>query len=131
MQLLEVMVAATVFSAAAGSSLQLWSQAASGTQRSEQREQLQERIELDRLQLAAHWRRALQPDQACAVDQNRLLSVAAVLPVPPQLQRQVLADPTSGGVLVRWSAGETPAIARERLFTLAGLGLSCPTEVQP
>ena len=129
MHLIEVTLAAVVFSAASGSSLQLWSRAASGSQVVEQREELQERIELDRLQLSAHWRRSLSLGQMCAVDQRWLLDMAAALPVPPRLQRQLLPDQSTGGVWVRWSADERAGVARQRLFTPTGLGLSCSAEV--
>lgn len=55
MQLVEVMVAATVFAMATVGSVQLWSRAALGSQQVEIHQQQGERIELDRLQLQARW----------------------------------------------------------------------------
>lgn len=123
MQLIEVMVAAAVFSAATGSSLQLWSRAASSNQRLEQRHMLQERIELDRLQLQAHWRQAFSTAEACPVDGARLAAAAAGAPVPPQLERELIQIDGDGGIGVRWRAVGPSKLERQRLFTPAGLGL--------
>ena len=64
MQLVEVMVAAAVFTAASGSSLQLFAQAAVSSQATELRQQQLERIELDRLQLQAHLGKVCQAQRS-------------------------------------------------------------------
>jgi hypothetical protein len=123
MQLIEVMVAAAVFTAASGSSLQLWSRAAGTNQQAVLRQQQLERIELDRLQLLAHWRHDLASEPGCPISRAQLIAVASALPVPPQLQRELLSADQDGAVQVRWRADMDPALQRERLFTPAGLGL--------
>jgi hypothetical protein len=130
MQIVEVLVAAVVFSAASASSLQLWSQAAVSAEGA-QRQALQlERIELDRLQLQAHWRRDLGAEAACGDGGDAMKAVAVALPVPPQLQRELLPSPEPAGVLVRWRVASEPALQRERLFTPAGLGV-CQANTPP
>jgi hypothetical protein len=123
MQLVEVMVAAAVFTAASGSSLQLWSHAAVSSQAAELRQQQLERIELDRLQLQAHWRHDLASDTGCGISRDQLVAVASALPVPPQLQRELLPGDQVDALRVRWRVASDPALLRERLFTPAGLGL--------
>lgn len=126
MNLVELSVAAVLFSAASGSSLQLWAQAASRSQQTELQQQLLERIDLDRLHLQATWR---QSGNGCGVDPAALLAQAAAVPVPPQLQRTVQLSADGLQVQVRWQALAAPALQRQRLFTPAGLGLSvCPME---
>jgi hypothetical protein len=123
MHLVEVMVAAAVFSAASGSSLQLWSHAVGNSHRAELRHQLLERIDLDRLQLQAHWRQELTGGSGCAVGAEGLMDVASSLPVPPQLRREVVPVQPGDGVQVRWQVDDDPGTTRERVFTPAGLGL--------
>ena len=127
MHLVEVMVAAAVFSAASGSSLQLWSHAAGSSHRAELRQQLLERIDLDRLQLQAHWRQELAGGSGCGLSSVDLVEVASALPVPPQLRRQVVPVQSGEGLQVRWEVADDPGTTRERIFTLAGLGL-CHSE---
>jgi hypothetical protein len=125
MQIVEVMAAAAVFTAASGSSLQLFAQAASRTQESEARQQRLERIELDRLQLQAHWRRQLAGSTACVTSPEQFRALAAAVPVPPQLQREVEVGEQPDELRLRWRFDGEPAVVRERLFTTAGLGASC------
>lgn len=128
MQLVEVMVAVAVFSAASGSSLQLFAQAASSSQHRELHQQGIERIELDRLQLQAHWRRALEGVDGCEVSLEQLRVLAAAVPAPPQVQRELVAGAQPDELKLRWRlAGESAAI-RERVVTTAGLGRSCSAD---
>lgn len=127
MHLAEVMVAAAVFSAASGSSLQLWSHAAGSSHRAELRQQLLERIDLDRLQLQAHWRQELAGGSGCGLSSEDLVEVASALPVPPQLRREVVPVQSGEGLQVRWEVADDPGTTRERIFTPAGLGL-CHSE---
>jgi len=125
MQLVEVMVAAAVFSAASGSSLKLFAQAASSSQQRELHQQGIERIELDRLQLQAHWRRALEGVDGCEVSLEQLRSLAAAV---PQVQRELVAGEQPDELKLRWRlAGESAAI-RERVVTTAGLGRFCSAD---
>jgi hypothetical protein len=121
------MVAAAVFSAASGSSFQLWSHAAGSIHRAELRQQLLERIDWDRLHLQAHWRQKLMGASGCGVRTEDLIEVASALPVPPQLRREVVAVQSSDGLQVRWQVAADPATTRERVYTPAGLGL-CQSE---
>lgn len=126
MQLVEVMVAAAVFTAASGSSLQLFAQAAVSSQATELRQQQLERIELDRLQLQAHWRRELASQQQCSPAAEQLRRIAATLPAPPQVERDLLAGDQADELRLRWRFEGHSAVVRERLVTSAGLGLACP-----
>lgn len=125
MQLVEVMVAAAVFTAASGGSLQLFAQAANSAQRGELRQQGMERIELDRLQLQAHWRRAIEAAESCAMSSAELRALAVSLPAPPKVQREVMQAEQPDELLLRWRLAGEPGVVRARLVTTAGLGASC------
>jgi hypothetical protein len=126
MQLVELMVAASVFTAASAVSLQLFAQAASSSQASDWQQQQLERIELDRLRLQAVWRRSLEGASSCAVTPEHLRELAASVPPPPQLRRELLLGDQQGELRLRWRWDAQTAVVRERLFTPAGLGLACP-----
>lgn len=123
MQLIEVSLAAVLFTAASGGSLQLW--AASGGQQKQlaSRSEVEERIELDRLQLQARWRQAIAPGQTCPAVEEQLEPVAARIQPPPQVQRTLSPASDGRGVEVVWSGLEQPMLERQRRFTAAGLGL--------
>ena len=125
MALVEVMVAAAVFTAASCGSLQLFAQAADNSQQTELRQQRLERIELDRLQLQAHWRRALSGVAPCSVTPEQLKALASSVPTPPQVHREVVAGEQADEIRLRWRFDGEPAVVRERLLTTAGLGASC------
>lgn len=125
MQLVEVMVAVAVFTAASSSSMQLLAQAAGRSQQAELRQQRIERIELDRLQLQAHWRRALEGVEACAIRAEQLRDLAASVAVPPQLQRELVPAEAPDELWLRWRLSGEAAVVRERLVTKAGLGNYC------
>ncbi len=125
MQLVEVMVAAAVFTAASGSSLQLFAQVASSSQQRELHQQRIERIELDRLQLQAHWRRELAGTAACAISPEQLQALAAAVPAPPQVQREVVVGEQPDELRLRWRLAGEPGVVRDRLVTTAGLSASC------
>ena len=125
MALVEVMVAAAVFTAASCGSLQFFAQAADNSQQTELRQQRLERIELDRLQLQARWRRALSGVATCDVTPEQLKALAAVVPTPPQVYREVVAGEQADEIRLRWRFDGEPAVVRERLLTTAGLGASC------
>lgn len=123
MQFVEVLVAASVFTAAAGGSLQLFAQAASSSQQGELRQQQLERVEFDRLQLQAHWRRELQGQSFCGVGADQLQALASALPPPPQVKRELLPGARTDELRLRWRIASQSAPVRERLVTAAGLGL--------
>jgi hypothetical protein len=123
MQLIEVSLAAVLFTGATGGSLRLWAASGGQQQQLASRSALQERIELDRLQLQARWRQAFAPGQSCSAVEGQLEAEAARIQPPPQVSRAV-QDPGDGyGVLVVWSALDQPELQRQRRFTAAGLGL--------
>jgi len=123
MQLIEVSLAAVLFTGATGGSLRLWAASGGQQQQLASRSELQERIELDRLQLQARWRQAFAPGQSCPAVEGQLEAEAARIQPPPQVSR-ALKDPGDGrGVLVVWSALDQPELQRQRRFTAAGLGL--------
>ena len=123
MQWIEVSLAAVLFTGATGGSLRLWAASGGQQQQLASRSELQERIELDRLQLQARWRQAFVPGQSCPAVEGQLEAEAARIQPPPQVSRAV-QDPGDGrGVLVVWSALDQPELQRERRFTAAGLGL--------
>ncbi len=128
MQLVEVMVAAAVFTTACGSSLKLFAGTASSTQQTELRQQSIERIELDRLQLQAHWRRDLAGAAACAASAEQLAALASSVPAPPLLEREVLAGEQSDELRLRWRLVGEPTVVRERLVTTAGMGAVCAAD---
>jgi type II secretory pathway component PulJ len=123
MHLLEVMLAAALFSSASASSMQLWGRVVTASQQTALRQQQLERMELDHLRLQAHWQRELSGAPTCSVSSEQLQAVAAAVPVPPQLQRELLPGITGQELRVRWSVEGQPQLKRERLFTPAGLGL--------
>jgi len=123
MQLIEVSLAAVLFTGATGGSLRLWAASGGQQQQLASRSELQERMELDRLQLQARWRQAFAPGQSCRAVEGQLEAEAARIQPPPQVSR-AWQDPGDGrGVLVVWSALDQPELQRERRFTAAGLGL--------
>lgn len=128
MQLVEVMVAAAVFTTACGSSLKLFAGTASSTQQAELRQQSIERIELDRLQLQAHWRRDLAGSAACAANAEQLAALASSIPAPPLLEREVLAGEQPDELRLRWRLVGEPTVVRERLVTTAGMGALCAAD---
>ena len=123
MQLIEVSLAALLFTAASGGSLKLWAASGSQQQQLATKSELQERIELDRLQLQARWRQAIAPGQSCLAVLEQLEPAVARIQPPPQVQRTLSPASDIRGVEVVWSAVEQPKIQRQRRFTPAGLGL--------
>ena len=123
MQLIEVSLAALIFTAASTGSLQIWSACAGQQRQWASRSALEERMELDRLQLQARWRQAIELGEACSAVDGQLVRVAARIQPPPQLQREVSSASDGPGVEVVWSALEQPLLQRHRRFTAAGLGL--------
>ena len=123
MQLIEVSLAAVLFTGATGGSLRLWAASGGQQQQLASRSALQERIELDRLQLQARWRQAFAPGQSCSAVDGQLEAVAARIQPPPQVRRALNDAGDGRGVLVVWTALDQPELQRQRRFTAAGLGL--------
>jgi type II secretory pathway component PulJ len=123
MQLLEVSLAAALFSAATTGSLQLWAAGMGQQHTLASRSELIERMELDRLQLQARWRQALPRAEVCPSDAAPMLAAAQQIETPPQLSRQLEPLRDGPGVRVVWSVPAQPGLVRSRWFTPAGLGL--------
>lgn len=118
MNLVEALVAASLFLAGVAASLQLWA-GAGGSQRSlDQRQHLRERIERDRLVLQSHWRLTLASASCPTVEQ--MLQAAVALPPAAPVERQAQVGGDGQTLQVLW-----PAAGRQRWYTAAGLGL-CP-----
>ena len=87
------------------------------------RNELIERMELDRLQLQARWRQAFPRAELCPSDAAPMLAAALKIETPPQLSRQVEPLRDGPGVRVVWSVPAQQGLVRSRWFTPAGLGL--------
>lgn len=140
MTLIDALVAGSLFALACTGSLQLTAAGAAHQRQTLDRDGLLERIERDRLQLQAHWRRSAPPatgapasgDQAgCPHTIATLLASAAAVPGDPALQRQLLPSGDGRSLLVRWQAHQEPSVLRQRLISPAGLGLCAAAPTQP
>lgn len=130
MELVNVLVAGSVFATAVGCSLQLWSATAVRARQLTARQQLELQIEQDRLQLQALWR-GLRPlngaaAAGCVATAGQLLALAATRPAAPALRRELQLSGDGQALLLRWSAAGAAAAWREREVTPAGLGLCGP-----
>jgi hypothetical protein len=125
MNLVEVMVASTVFATASGSSLQIWAASAGTSQQGVQRQQVLERMEIDWLRLQAQWRQAAPAEgalnQSCQEAAAEMVALAQRVPVPPQVRRQLEPSADGRALLVRLQSQE-PAVERQRLFSPALYG---------
>jgi len=131
MHLIDVLMAGSVFAIASSSSLQLWSATAVRAQQLTQRDQLEQQIETDRLQLQILWRDNLPlqgSSSGCSATAAQLLTLAANSPVTPALRRDLQLSADEQALHIHWRASRDPHLQRERLVTPAGLGLcSLPT----
>jgi hypothetical protein len=121
MHLVDVLMAGSVFAIASGGSMQICSATALQAQQLNSRQGLEQRIEQDRLQLQTHWRSSGAPDCSAAASQRPLL--AAAVPVPTGLTREVLLSPDGQSVQLRWTATADPVLQRQRLVSPAGMGV--------
>ena len=131
MHLIEVVMAGSVFAIASSSSMQLWSATAVRAHQLSTREQLEQQIEQDRLQLQTLWRNALQnPPQApststtgCSATAVDLFTLANSQPALPSLYRALQLSSDGQALQIKWTASPDPSIKRDRVVTPAGLGL--------
>lgn len=131
MRLVEVLVASTVLAVASTSSLQMAATSSTVQQGTLRRERQWGEMERDRLRLEALWRQARRDDSRCAAMTTELLRLAAALPPPPELQRNLLASSDGTEVLVHWSVSGDSGLERQRQFSPAALGLcSADAEAQ-
>ena len=150
MHLIEIVLAGSVFVIASGSSMQLWSTTAMRAHQLANREQLEQQIEQDRIQLQRIWRNALQsasqtpsPSQSqgypidtratsgggsaattgCAAEATQLLTLASSQPPVPSVHRLLQLSADGQALEIHWSAAADPSVRRDRVVTPAGLGL--------
>ena len=131
MHLIEVVMAGSVFAIASSSSMQLWSATAVRAHQLSSREQLEQQIEQDRIQLHTLWRMSLQNapqipttnTTGCAATAAQLFAVASSQPALPSLRRALQLSPDGQALQIHWTAGADPSIQRDRVVTPAGLGL--------
>ena len=150
MHLIEVVMAGSVFAIASSSSMQLWSATAVRAHQLSTREQLEQQIEQDRLQLQTLWRNSLQSqtqmqsqsqnqgtqaDQGatqatgattptgCAATAAQLFTLASSQPALPSLRRALQLSPDGQALQIHWNATGDPSVKRDRVVTPAGLGL--------
>jgi hypothetical protein len=134
MHLIEVVMAASVFAIASSSSLQLWSATAVGAHQLSRREQLEQQIEQDRLQLQILWRGSIQlhgDTSGCTASPAQLLTLASNSPVQTPLRRALQLSEDGAALQIHWSATSDPQLQRVRLVTPAGLGLCSPPPAEP
>jgi hypothetical protein len=123
MRLTELLVASTVLAMASTSSLQMAATSATVQRGTLLQERTQQLIERDRLQLQAHWRLAVSSSHPCTTIAAELMRLAAQLPTPNGLRRELRATDDGGSLLVRWQSPEGPHLQRERLLSAVALGL--------
>ena len=131
MHLIEVAMAGSVFVIASGSSMQLWSATAVRAHQLSSREQLEQQIEQDRIELHTLWRNELlnapktpsTSTTGCAATAAQLLTVARTHTVVQSLRRALRLSPDGQALQVHWTASADPSIQRERAVSPAGLGL--------
>jgi len=131
MHLIEVLMAGSVFVIASGSSMQLWSATAVRAHQLSSREQLEQQIEQDRIQLHTLWRNALlnapqtpsTSTTGCAATTAQLFTIASTQAPVPTLRRSLQLSPDGQALQVHWTASADPSIQRDRVVTPAGLGL--------
>jgi hypothetical protein len=126
MQLVEALVASTVFALSAGGALQISAGTAAGTLSSRAREQALERIEHDRLQLQGQWRAALAQPMPCDAALAAMEAISAAQPPPPGVQRALARSGSADLLEIRWQLEQTPELQRRRLISPLALGLCLP-----
>jgi hypothetical protein len=126
MQLVEALVASTVFTVSAGAALQISAAAAASSLSSRAREQALEQIEQDRVQLQGLWRQSLAQPIECGQALAVMEAQAARFPPPSGVERQLQRSPEAGVLEIRWQLSASPAVQRRRLVSPLGLGLCSP-----
>lgn len=130
MQLVEVMVSATVFSLSAATGLQLMAIGGESQQRLGSRSQLLARIDQDRLQLQARWQAmAKAPAGECGISRLQLENAAAAVTLEDPLRRQLSISADGQSLEVSWHSEGASQPWRRRLFSGAGLGLCSDSSV--
>lgn len=125
MNLIEVLMAALLFSLSAGSSLQIWSQLSQGVMREERHQQLADRLDAELAAVDASLRlqsRQLQQPPPCGNTATALHSQLASRPLAAGMRRQLSLLEGQEGLLLDLAVEGLP-IRRQRLYLPAALGL--------
>ncbi|KEF41347.1 MAG: hypothetical protein ER33_11910 [Cyanobium sp. CACIAM 14] len=130
MSLVELVTGTVVFVLAAGSSLQIWALATSGTLAQERLQRRLEDADASLLRAEAVLRRLAPSGGDCAEAAVRLLQALANEPVAPSLERQLQTSAAGDGVVLQLMV-EGMAEPRVRLFLPAALGLCGPPAASP
>lgn len=129
MNLIEVLMAALLFSLSAGSSLRILSQTTLGVMQEERRQQLRERLDGELAVLEASLRRlARQTPQPppCGNTAASLRAQLSSLPSTAGVLRQLSLLPGQDGLLLELALEDLP-VRRQRLVLPAALGLCQPS----
>ncbi|MFM7314635.1 MAG: type II secretion system protein J [Cyanobium sp.] len=125
MSLMEVMVAALLFSMSAVSSLQIWSQVTMGVLQEERRQQLLERLDAELAAVEASLRQQKHlglPEPICGTAADAMKTLLAARPAGDGVERQLIVLREEDSLLVEMAIEGLP-IRRQRLYQPAALGL--------
>ena len=125
MNLIEVLLAALLFSLSAGSSLQIWSLVAMGVTQEERRQRLADRLEGELAALEASLRlQSRQTLQAppCGNSATTLQTMLSSRPSSQGVERRLTLLPAEDGLLLELAIEGLPH-RRQRLLLPAALGL--------
>lgn len=129
MTLIEVLMAALLFSLSAGSSVQIWNQLSLGVMQEERHQQLADRLDAELAAVDASLRlqsRQLLQPPPCGNTAAALHSQLAARPLAAGLQRQLRVLEGEETLLLDLAVDGLP-IRRQRLYLPAALGL-CSTQ---
>lgn len=129
MQLVEVLVASTVFAVSAGGAMQMSAATAASTLMSRTREQVLESIEQDRLSLQGYWRRSTTQSMTCLAVLVMMESQAGQVMPPAGVQRQLRRSSEGELLEITWQGIGSEAVRRRRLVSPLALGLCAPSLV--
>lgn len=125
MNLIEVLVAATLMTLSASSTLQIWNQLSLGVLQQEQRQQLADRLDGELAALEASLRlqsQQAQPIPACGHAAPSLQALLLSRPAAAGVQRQLKLLDQEDGLLLELAIEGLP-LRRQRLYLPAALGL--------
>ena len=129
MNLIEVLTGSTVFSAAAGASLQLWALAGAAAQAEARQQERMEAAEAALVRAETALRGLAPGGGDCTTAASKVLQVLAAEPPDPGLVRQLEPSASGDGVVLRLVV-DGEAEPRQRLYVPAVLGLCGPVQQQ-
>lgn len=133
MNLIEVLLAALLFSLSAGSSLRIWGLISMGVMQEERRQLLADRLDGELAALEASLRlqsRQALPPPPCGNTASSLQSLLSARPSPEGVQRRLTLLPADDGLLLELAIEGLP-LRRQRLVLPAALGLCQSTPSIP